>query len=73
MVADAVGEMCNMIAGGWKRRLGQPAWGTDLSIPSISTGQPLTTDRVLQPGETSLTRAYAFDGSPFVVHLTMRL
>jgi chemotaxis protein CheX len=33
MVADAVGELCNMIAGGWKKRLGAPAWQADLSLP----------------------------------------
>jgi chemotaxis protein CheX len=71
MVADAVGEICNMIAGGWKKRLGQPAWGADLSVPAISRGPSPSPDRGLRTGATTITRAYAFDGSPFVVHLTL--
>jgi len=71
MVADAVAELCNMIAGGWKKRLGQPAWGADLSVPAISRGPSPSSDRGLNTGATTITRAYAFDGSPFVVHLTM--
>jgi chemotaxis protein CheX len=71
MVADAVGEMCNLIAGGWKKRLGQLAWGADLSVPSISTRESPGTDRPLQADANTLARTYAFDGSPFVVHLTL--
>ncbi len=39
MVIDAVGELCNMIAGGWKRRLGPEAEGLVLSLP-LPCGDP---------------------------------
>ena len=70
MLADTVGEMCNMIAGGWKKRQGQRAWGADLSVPSISSGRSPAPNRISPSGAIDITRTYAFDGSPFVVHLT---
>lgn len=67
MVDDAVGELCNMIAGGWKMRLGTPGWEADLSVPSISrTPAPGTPETC----RACMRRAYAFDNSPFVVTLT---
>jgi chemotaxis protein CheX len=69
MLADTVGEMCNMIAGGWKKRQGQRAWGADLSVPSISSGRSPAPNRIFPSGAIAITRTYAFDGSPFVVHL----
>jgi chemotaxis protein CheX len=65
VVADAVGELCNMIAGGWKKRLGPPAWEADLSVPSIAPA-PCTP----HPCCACMRRAYAFDDSPFAVSLT---
>jgi len=67
MIADAVGEFCNMIAGGWKKRLGAPAWSSNLSVPSIETGPT----RLRHTAATYLRRNYAFDDSPFVVDLTL--
>jgi chemotaxis protein CheX len=68
MIADAVGEFCNMIAGGWKQRLGPQAWPADLSVPSIYRGPDLTTAAA---GATTHHRAYVFDDSPFLVSLTL--
>jgi len=63
MITDAVGEFCNMVAGGWKRRLGPPAWQAALSVPSISHGPT----RSIDPASATLRRVYIFDDSPFVV------
>jgi chemotaxis protein CheX len=67
MTADTVGELCNMIAGGWKKRLSAPDTACDLSVPFIQRGsgrdQP-------QPGTMHVCRAYTFDDAPFVVTLT---
>ena len=35
MAADAAGELCNIIAGGWKRRLSGDAHLADLSVPAV--------------------------------------
>lgn len=69
MVADSVGELCNMIAGGWKKRLGTSAWGAELSVPSISRGSDCNTSNV---GAINMRRAYVFDDSGFVICLTVR-
>jgi chemotaxis protein CheX len=72
MMADAVGELCNMIAGGWKKRLGAPALGSDLSVPTIFPGLSRQPDGdPLQPSRVSMRQAYAFDNAPFVVRLTI--
>jgi chemotaxis protein CheX len=68
VIADAVGEFCNMVAGGWKQRLGPHAWQANLSVPSISRSPDRTAPAV---GATTLRRAYAFDDSPFLVSLTL--
>lgn len=68
MVADTVGELCNMIAGGWKKRLGPSAWGADLSVPFTSRGSPLDEPDF---GITRLRRAYRFGDSPFVMSLKL--
>jgi chemotaxis protein CheX len=71
MIADAVGELCNMIAGGWKMRLGVSALGSDLSVPAISrvTMHGAIGDTKM-PGSIAVRRAYAFDDAPFVVSLS---
>ena len=71
MVADAVGELCNMIAGGWKTRLGEPAWQAHLSVPLILRGPPAGPESDPHAVRLRLRRAYLFDESPFVVSLTM--
>ena len=71
MIADAVGELCNMIAGGWKKRLGATAWGADLSTPSICRNCPYNSECTLPDG-MRVRRAYAFEESPFAVSFTAR-
>lgn len=74
MVADAVGELCNMIAGGWKTRLGPPAWGADLSVPAISRQFPREPSNaqvgtLINAGAAMVRRAYTFEDASFVVSL----
>ena len=68
MVADAVGELCNMIAGGLKMRLGEPASGASVSLPLLSSGSGQSI-----PGVCAITmrRVYSFDESEFAVLMTM--
>jgi chemotaxis protein CheX len=63
MVGDAVGELCNMIAGGWKKRMGAEA---NLSVPTICWA-PATCTR--PSCGSCMRRVYAFDNSAFVVIL----
>jgi chemotaxis protein CheX len=72
MIADAVGELCNMIAGGWKKRLGEAAWAASLSTPSICRGCPHSSECNLNDGRMRARRAYAFGQSSFAVCFTER-
>jgi chemotaxis protein CheX len=67
MIDDAIGELCNMIAGGWKNRLSAPASVCRLSMPLISRGvAPWKLDT-----EGTMRRAYTFDGSVLEVMLAL--
>jgi chemotaxis protein CheX len=66
MIADAVGELCNMIAGGWKKRLGAPGWEATISVPCISL---TPVNCAPESCRNCMRRAYTFDNSPFVVTL----
>ncbi len=66
MVDDAVGELCNMIAGGWKSKLDPNQAVSLISVPAI-TRDPLN-DLASHPGIT-YNRCYAFQGNVFGVSL----
>ena len=68
-VNDVLGELCNMIAGGWKSQMDAPASASRLSLPTISRGPDRHT---LDAGSTlELRRAYALDDSVFQVNLAI--
>ena len=68
MIDDALGEMCNMIAGGWKSRLGPPASVCHLSVPAVSR---TSTREKSQKSPATTRRFYAFDGAILEVALTL--
>jgi chemotaxis protein CheX len=59
MIDDAVGELCNMIAGGWKSRLSAHASACNLSVPHITRTQA---PESLNAGRIT-RKFYAFEGS----------
>jgi chemotaxis protein CheX len=48
LAADTVGELCNLLAGGWKRRLKPPAAGAALTVPIIAHNDDWLTSGVEQ-------------------------
>lgn len=62
-VKDAVGEICNMLAGAWKGKLPALASGCMLSTPTVVTGThyQLHTQRP----EFRIERFYTFEGHVF--------
>jgi len=70
MVDDAVGELCNMIAGGWKSQLGSRDAACQLSSPTVERGMRLV--ELSGCGGTRVERMYGFDGSVFRVELAIR-
>ena len=66
MVDDAVGELCNMIAGGWKSKLDPSSAVCLISVPAITRDSVL--DLASRPGIT-YNRYYTFQGNVFGVSL----
>jgi chemotaxis protein CheX len=68
-VADAVGEICNMIAGNFKNKLA----GTDercmLSVPSVVSGGDYNF-RSMADGD-SIAMVLALEGAPVIVRLQL--
>lgn len=60
MVKDAIGEVCNMIAGAWKGKHAVLAGGCMLSTPAVVTGTNYQLH--LQQQEFRVDRNYGFEG-----------
>jgi chemotaxis protein CheX len=66
MIEDAIGELCNMIAGGWKSKLGSDEATCAISPPTISTQVTTGRDGISGRG---FRRFYCFEGHVFGVHM----
>ena len=66
LCADTAGELCNMIAGNWKKRHPEDLAASQLSCPMVDLGSCDCTPNVFQKVFTVL---YRFDSH----HLTLRL
>jgi|HubBroStandDraft_1064217.scaffolds.fasta_scaffold58390_3 chemotaxis protein CheX len=64
-VKDAVGEVCNMLAGSWKGKVPELAANCGLSVPAVITGSDYNLH--VQAPEFQLHHAYAFEGHTFAV------
>ena len=64
IVQDAMGEVCNMLAGGWKGRIPELSSGCGLSVPAVITGSDY--QMRLHP-QLQLSRSYCFDDVQFEV------
>ncbi len=66
MADDAIGELCNMIAGGWKNKLSSESSPCQISVPAV-TREGLEGYKT-QFG-TKFSRNYSFQGNVFGVVL----
>ncbi|HTV04981.1 MAG TPA: chemotaxis protein CheX [Acidobacteriaceae bacterium] len=66
-VKDAVGEICNMVAGAWKGKLPALASGCMLSTPTVVTGTSYQLHT--QRPAFRVEHYYSFDGHNFSVTL----
>jgi chemotaxis protein CheX len=64
-VKDAIGEVCNMLAGAWKGRVPDLSANCGLSIPAVITGRDYRIH--VQAPEFRLDHAYRFDDTLFSV------
>lgn len=67
---DAVGEICNMVAGTFKNKLGQVGNECKLSVPTIISGAECSMQA--NPGGTHVQMPFTFEGSPIAVSLNLR-
>jgi len=64
-VKDAIGEICNMLAGSWKGRVPQLAANCGLSVPAVITGRNYQLH--VQAPEFRLDQKYRFEDARFDV------
>jgi chemotaxis protein CheX len=64
-VKDAIGEICNMLAGAWKGKVPELAANCGLSVPAVITGRDYRLH--VQAPEFQLHHLYRFDESGFAV------
>ncbi len=64
-VKDAIGEICNMLAGSWKGKVPELSANCGLSVPAVITGQNYKLH--LQAPEFRLHRGYRFEDARFEV------
>ena len=65
VVKDAVGEICNMVAGAWKSKLPELAANCGLSVPAVITGRDY--DLHVQAPEFKLRHVYVYGETQFEV------
>lgn len=64
-VKDAIGEICNMLAGAWKGRVPELAARCGLSVPAVIAGRDYSLH--VQAPEFKLHHLYQFDRAQFEV------
>ena len=71
-VYDAVGEICNMIAGNFKHQISELTDDCSLSPPTVVVGTDYRLYRVAAGSVTSFQLTFAFDGIPVFTRLDVR-
>jgi chemotaxis protein CheX len=64
-VKDAMGEICNMLAGAWKGKVPELAANCGLSVPAVITGRDYRLH--VQAPEFQIHHAYRFADASFAV------
>ena len=67
--ADALGEICNMIAGNFKHKLSGLSKRCALSPPTVVTGTDYRVHRQTSGSLQSLSVTFTFEGTPIYVSL----
>ena len=66
---DAIGEICNMVAGNFKAKLAGLVEGCVLSVPTVITGADYQLHTLSDGTRTEIS--FGFEGSPFWVTLDL--
>jgi chemotaxis protein CheX len=70
--ADALGEVCNMIAGNFKHKINSLNGRCALSPPTVVTGTDYRVHRLESKALQSLHVTFTFEGAPIYVSLEVR-
>ena len=65
VVKDAIGEICNMVAGAWKSKVPELAANCGLSVPAVITGRDYNLH--MQSPEFKVIQIYGFEEARFQV------
>lgn len=65
VVKDAIGEICNMIAGTWKSKVPDLAANCGLSVPAVITGSDY--ELHVQAPEFKIRQSYSFEDTQFEI------
>jgi chemotaxis protein CheX len=63
VVKDAIGEICNMVAGAWKSKVPDLAANCGLSVPAVITGSDYNLH--VQAPEFKIRQTYSFEDTEF--------
>jgi chemotaxis protein CheX len=66
-VLDAIGEICNMVAGNFKNKVAGLGEGCMLSVPTVITGKNYSLHSLAD--SAALEVRLLFEGMPFVISL----
>jgi CheY-specific phosphatase CheX len=69
-VSDALGEVCNMVAGNFKNKIPGLGDGCMLSVPIVITGKNYSTHSLGNSAVFDLK--LLFEGAPFFIRLQIR-
>jgi chemotaxis protein CheX len=70
--ADALGEICNMIAGNFKHKLSGPNAHCAMTTPSVVTGKDYRIHRRESQARESLHITLTFEGAPIYISLEVQ-
>ena len=70
--ADALGEICNMIAGNFKHKISGMSEHCALCPPAVVTGKDYRVHRQESGALQSLPVTFTFEGAPIYVSLEVR-
>ena len=69
-ISDALGEVCNMVAGNFKNKISGLSEGCMLSVPTVITG---TDYSLYSPADSpGLEVRLLFEGKPIIISLQIR-
>jgi chemotaxis protein CheX len=69
-ISDALGEVCNMVAGNFKNKISGLSEGCMLSVPTVITGSDYSL--YSQADTPGLEVAFLFEGMPITISLQIR-